>query len=203
MKKKIFALCVAACLILSACGAESGESSSASSDTSGSSGSSSQENTSASTSADVSSVENETESEVSELQIGDTAELGDWSISVTGFELTTKIDNGYTYFSPGEGNQYGVVSVTVTNNGTEADSFLPSFGFGDDVTAKIYYNGQYEYSSTQLLAYDKDLHDEFLNPLSSASGIIAFELPDAVANGSESLNITFSAGTPSVAFSLK
>lgn len=200
MKKKIFALCVAACLILSACGAESGESSSASSDTSGSS---SQENTSASTSADVSSVENETESEVSELQIGDTAELGDWSISVTGFELTTKIDNGYTYFSPGEGNQYGVVSVTVTNNGTEADSFLPSFGFGDDVTAKIYYNGQYEYSSTQLLAYDKDLHDEFLNPLSSASGIIAFELPDAVANGSESLNITFSAGTPSVAFSLK
>lgn len=137
------------------------------------------------------------------FSVGESAELDSWSISVTGFEFLTRIDDGYGYFEPGEGNQFGVVSVSVTNNGTEADSFLPSFGFGDDVVAKIMYDGQYEYSATQLLAYDADLHDEFLNPLSSASGVIVFELPDTVVNGTESLTIAFTSGSNSTEFTLR
>lgn len=137
------------------------------------------------------------------LAIGESAELGTWSISVTGFEFSTKIDNGYSYFEPDAGNQYGIVSVSVTNNGTQADSFLPSFGLGDDVSGKLLYNEEYEYSSTQLLGYDADLHDEFLNPLSSASGVIVFELPEVVVNGAESLTINFNAGVDSTSFALR
>lgn len=42
--------------------------------------------------------------------------------------------------------------------------------------------------TTSLLAYDADLHDEYVNPLSSASGIIAFEVPmTVVENAAEPL----------------
>ena len=137
------------------------------------------------------------------LEMGSEAELGDWTISVSGFEFTDRIDNTYSYFEPGDGNKYAVVSVSVANNGTEADSFLPSFGFGDDVGAKILYDWQYQYSATQLLGYDEDLHDEFLNPLSSATGVIIFEMPEVVASGSEPLQIIFDAGSENVTFNLR
>lgn len=137
------------------------------------------------------------------LAVNDSVDLGDWNITVTGFELTTRIDNGYTYFSPDDGNQYAVVSVSVVNNGKQSASFLPSFSMGDDIRAKIYYNGDYEYSSVQLLAYDKDLHDESMNPLTSKDGVIVFTVPDAVANGDESLVITFSLGSDKATFDLK
>lgn len=148
-------------------------------------------------------VEEDAEEGVEALEMGSEAELGDWTISVSGFEFADRIDNTYSYFEPGDGNKYAVVSVSVANNGTEADSFLPSFGFGDDVGAKILYDGQYQYSSTQLLGYDEDLHDEFLNPLSSATGVIIFEMPEVVASGSEPLQIIFDAGSENVTFDLR
>lgn len=141
--------------------------------------------------------------ETSVLAIGDESSLKDWSISVTGFEFTSRIDNGYSYFDSDEGNQFGVVSLSVTNNGTEAANFLPSFGYGDDVIGKIIYNEEYEYSSTQLLGYESDMHDKFLNPLSSASGVIVFEVPEAVVNGSESLIFTLISGSDQISFSLR
>lgn len=137
------------------------------------------------------------------LTVGESTELGDWTISVTAFEFLSKISDSLFSYKPDSGSQYGVVSVSITNNGTTADSFLPSFGFGDDVAAKIIYNGQYEFSSTNLLSYDEDLHDKFLNPLTSASGVIVFELPDSVVNGAESLSIKFASGANTVEFALR
>lgn len=137
------------------------------------------------------------------LSLGESVELGDWSISVTAFELSTKLSDKLFSYAPDEGNQYAVVSVSVANNGAEADTFLPSFGFGDDIFAKIMYDKQYTYSSTNLLTYDADLHDEFLNPLSSATGVIVFSLPDVVANGTGSLSINFTAGANTAEFTLR
>lgn len=137
------------------------------------------------------------------LAIGNTAEIGSWSVSVTSFEYSTRIDNGYSYFSPDDGNQYAVVSMTVTNNGTSSATFWPSFSLGDDISGIIVYDGKYEYSSTQLLAYDDDLHDESMNPLTTASGVIVFEVPETVVNGEGALTITISAGSDSATFSLR
>ena len=140
------------------------------------------------------------------LAIGEEAELGDWNISVTSFEFAPQIDDstGYMYFAPdSEGSQYGIVSVSVTNNGTEAGTFLPSYPISGDVAATMFYNTDYEYSSTHLLGYENELHDAFLNPLSSISGNIVFELPDAVVNGTEPISIGFTDGSDSVEFSLR
>lgn len=140
------------------------------------------------------------------LAIGEETELGDWTISVTGFEFAPQIDDstGYMYFAPdSEGSQYGIVSVSVTNNGTEAGTFLPSYPISGDVAATMFYNTDYEYSSTHLLGYENELHDAFLNPLSSISGNIVFELPDAVVNGTEPISIVFTDGSDSVEFSLR
>nr|DAD70869.1 MAG TPA: protein of unknown function DUF5067 [Siphoviridae sp. ctvok7] len=141
--------------------------------------------------------------EPTNLAIGDTAEIGDWSVSVTGFEFSTQINNGYGYFSPDDGNQYAVVSMSVTNNGSSMDTFWPSYSFGDDIKGIVIYDGQYEYSSVQLLAYDEDLHDESMNPLTTANGVIAFEVPEAVTSGSGTLVITISDGSASATFDLR
>ena len=145
------------------------------------------------------------EEENTELAMGESATLGDWDISVTSWETVSEIpySSGYFTFVPTEGNQYIVVSATVTNNGTSSNSFLPTFATYDDVTAKIYYNEKYEYSSSQLLGEDSDLHDSTLNPLTSKSGIIAYDVPPAVTEGTESLVITFEAGKESVSFKLR
>lgn len=139
------------------------------------------------------------------LSIGDTVRFGDWIINVTGFEFLSAIQSSeYTSFTPEDGCQYAVVYLTITNDGKEADQFLPSLNITGDVFAKIYYKNEYEYSASNLLGYDKDLHDVYLNPLTSKSGSIAFEVPDLVATGTESLSITFSDGIhDDVSFALR
>lgn len=138
------------------------------------------------------------------LSVGESSELGNWEIVVTDFEITPEIvSSEYTSFSPDDGNQYAVVSVSITNNGKESDRFLPSFALNSDVSATIHYAGEYEFSPTVLLGYDSELHDTYLNPLSTKSGCISFEIPESVVESSESLVITFSQGRDSVTYSLR
>ncbi len=147
--------------------------------------------------------EEEPEPEETPIAIGDTAALGDWEIVVTNFEFKTEIKDNYGSFSPDEGNQYGVVYVTVTNSGKEAGRFLPFIGLDDDVSTKIMYGDGYEYSPTSLIGHDEDMHDKVLNPLTSASGIIAFALPQAVVDSTEPLVLSMSAGSNEVTFTLR
>lgn len=145
------------------------------------------------------------EETAAELAVGNSATLGDWGITVTSWEIVPEIQDstGFLSFTPTEGNQFIVISATVTNNGTEAATFLPSFALNNDVTAKIYYNGEYEYSSTNLLGEESELHDASLNPLTNKSGTITYDVPSAVTAGTEPLVITFEAGTESITFKLR
>ncbi len=135
--------------------------------------------------------------------IGDTATLGDWEINVTEFEFTTNIKADYGSFSPEDGNQYGVAYVSVTNTGKESGRFLPSIGMNDDVQAKILYGDGYEFSAANLLGHSDDLHDSALNPLTSKNGLIAFQLPQTVADSTDPLTLVFSAGKDKVTFTLR
>nr|WP_304058265.1 DUF4352 domain-containing protein [Enterocloster clostridioformis] len=86
------------------------------------------------------------------LAIGEEGTLKDWSIVVTNAEIADSIkENDYYGFSPEEGNKYMAIDVTVSNNGKNAANFLPSFGMGDDISAKVLYQGDYEFSATNLL----------------------------------------------------
>ena len=128
------------------------------------------------------------------IQIGETGTLGDWSVTVTAAQTVDSIPDGYGAFTPDGGNKYFVVSLSIANNGKEADTFLPSFGMGDDVQAKILYDDGYEFSATQLFGYSKGLHDQSLNPLSTKEGDIAFEIPESITASTDELILQFKSG---------
>ena len=128
------------------------------------------------------------------IQIGEAGVLGDWGITASDAQYLDSIPDGYGSFSPDDGNKYLVVSISVTNNGKSASNFLPSFGMNNDVRAKILYGDGYEFSTTQLLGYSRNLHNESLNPLSTKEGDVVFEIPNNIADSSEELILCFSAG---------
>ena len=138
------------------------------------------------------------------LTIGDSATLGDWEISVSDFYFTERIDDSsFSYFQADDGNQYAVVGAKIVNNGKEADTFLPLIGFDDDVSATLYYIGEYKYTPTSLLGLGKDLSSQTVNPLASKEGIIVFSVPGSIANDDSTFSLTLSLGRDEVTFSLQ
>lgn len=154
---------------------------------------------------DSESVETESaEAEEVIYNLGEAAQLKDWEITVTNTQIVDSISADYGSFTPNEeGNKFVQVFVTVENKGKQAGKFLPSFGYGDDVSAKLLYGDGYEFTATQLLGYSNDLHDSTVNPLSSQSGEIAFEIPETVASATDELIISFSSGNDVVSYKLR
>ncbi|GEM_PF-2321194 len=135
-------------------------------------------------------------------QTGDTVTLGEWEITLVGCEITDRVSvNQFMGFTADEGNQYVLVTLSVKNTGTAADTFLPSFHMGNDVSTKLLYQGEYEFSATNMLGHSDELHDKTLNPLSSAEGLVAFQVADEAAVAEE-LELVLSQGKESVTFSL-
>lgn len=149
----------------------------------------------------------ETESAEAEeviYNLGEAAQLKDWEITVTNTQIVDSISADYGSFTPNEeGNKFVQVFVTVENKGKQAGKFLPSFGYGDDVSAKLLYGDGYEFTATQLLGYSNDLHDSTVNPLSSQSGEVAFEIPETVASATDELIISFSSGNDIINYKLR
>ena len=125
--------------------------------------------------------------------IGEAIALGDWEITVTGMQIVDSVASGeYFEFKPDEeGDKYVQIIATVSNKGKQSDRFLPYLGYGDDVGVKLLYGDGYEFSSTQLIAYEKELHDATINPLSSQEGEIFFEVPETVASSTDEILIRF------------
>lgn len=148
--------------------------------------------------AETTLAETDSQSTGNVIQMGEADTLGDWSVTASTTQTVDSIPDGYGTFSPDAGNKYLVISISVTNNGKTADTFLPSFGMGDDVQAKLLYGDGYEFSATQLLGYSKSLHDQTLNPLSTKEGDIAFEIPDSVASATDEIVLQLKAGNNSL-----
>ncbi len=148
--------------------------------------------------------EEETQPEEPPYEMNTSAALKDWTITVTDAQIVDSISSGYIVFSPNEeGNKFIQVYATAENKGKQADNFLPSFGMGDDVNTKILYSDGYEFSATNLMGYDNDLHDSNINPLSSQTGEIAFEIPSTVADSADELLIQFSSGNDKIKFKIR
>lgn len=156
--------------------------------------------------SEVLDVPEETESKEEEVvhSIGESVVLNDWEIAITDVKVVESVSSDYMIYEPKEeGNKFAQLFVTVQNKGKESDRFLPSFGYNDDVFVKLYYGDGYEFSATQLLGYDNDLHDSTINPLSSQSGEVAFEIPESVASASDEVIIKFIAGEDSISFKIR
>lgn len=135
--------------------------------------------------------------------LGDTVTLENWEITVTDVQVVETIESGtYTYFEPEEGSKFLQIYLTATNNGQEEDTFLPTYYFGDDIIALVYH-GTDEYSPTYLIAYDNEMHGTSLEPLSSKSGEIAFEMPDSVVEADDELILQFSIGSEKVKYKIR
>ena len=153
--------------------------------------------------------ESETETEPAETEaqphaLGETITLGDWSITASAMNFSKIISvNEWMQYTADEGNQYLTVTGTVTNQAKQAESFLPSFNMGDDVSARVIFGDGYEFSNTMLVGYDRSLADVSLNPLASKEGDIAFEVPDSVVNSTESLTLIFELGAEQVSYRLR
>ena len=75
----------------------------------------------------------------SQHQIGGTAALGDWEITVSSYEIVDKVnaDYGTLYYQPEEGSKYLLVHLTTTNTGDNISNFLPYYGIGGNTLTKL------------------------------------------------------------------
>lgn len=138
------------------------------------------------------------------LKIGKESQLGDWKIKLEKIKITKEIkQNDYFNFQADEGNQYLCVYLTIKNTAKDSATFLPSFSIKEAPHSKIMYQNEYEFTATQLLGLEKDLHDSSLNPLSSKKGLIAFEIPDEVISSEEELLFILEEGEKEVKYKIR
>ncbi len=155
--------------------------------------------------ADDAAAESTAAPEAAELKLGKKTSLGDWKICAKKISSPKKIKNGnYRYFEPSKGNSFIVADMSVRNNGKDEAEFLPIAGLKDTmVIAKLLYKDEYNYTPTQLLAYDKDLAAKKIEPLKTKNGILVFDVPKKIAKAKKDLKLTFTLGETTVTYSLK
>lgn len=187
MKKKAF-LVMASALVLTACGGGSTSSETAAETTAATEAAT--EATSEAQTEEETTAE-ETEAPEAAIEMGTAGTVGEWEITISDMEIVDEIPDGYGTFAPDEGNKYLLASVKGSNLAKQAQTFLSSFPFGDDLTVVLLYGDGYEFVQTNLLGYSESVTDSSVNPLSSKEGKIAFEIPDSVAESSDSLTVHF------------
>lgn len=196
MKKSRMAMLIfASAAVLSACGGSATQEAEATTQAVETTGSATEASTEAETTA--------AETTASEIPMGQTATIDCWDITVSQMQILDAVSNGYGQFEPGEGNKYLLISLSAANNGKESASFLPSFSMTDDIRAKLIYGDGYEFDQTNLIGYDRSMLDCVINPLSSAEGDIAFEIPNTVAESTDKMILEFSCGNDKLDFVIR
>lgn len=142
--------------------------------------------------------EPEAPAEVS-LKVGDKFNLSDWEIVLNSFEFNQQVSDDYFASSADEGNKLLILNYTVTNQGTEADSFTAMIG---GVEMKAYFNDKYEYNYT-ITMIDKDLSNESVKPLASKTGFVVIEVPDIVAQSEDGLVLKLAQDEDKVTITLR
>lgn len=195
-KAKLMTMAVIATAALTACGGTSTEETTTQAAT---------EATEQSKEATEETTEAETEAETQSesVAIGNPAKLGDWTITVDNAQILDAVPDSYGEFTPDEGNKYLLVSLTATNDGKEAGRFMPSFGLSDDMSAIVIYGEGYEFVQTQLMGYSKSMTNSTINPLSSKSGDLAFEVPNTVAESTEPIILKVTEDNGEIDFALR
>lgn len=121
-------------------------------------------------------------------------EIGDWIATMTGYSFEGEWSDGFLTYSAGDGNKYLLVDLTVTNNGTKADTFVTKYyAYDGDIEAKIYYQDKYEYNINNFMgSVGDDLSSLSIKPLETKEGSLIFKVPDAVASedGSVTMELT-------------
>lgn len=200
MKKTVLLLC-STLVLLAGCSAEQ-----ATNTSTGTSGSDNKSASSPVATTEAASTPAETTApDASELSLGDKGTVGDWKITVKKAAVKQKINaSKYRYFKAKKGTSYVVVTLSARNNGKKEAQLLPRVGtVNDTITATLHYQDEYEYKPSQLIGYDKDLTTKSIQPLSTKSGIVVYEVPKKVAKDKKQLTLTIGTPSDSITYTLK
>lgn len=136
-------------------------------------------------------------------EIGKEYSIDVWSLKVNSMTFTDKVaDSEYFGFNADEGTKYLVIDVTIVNNDKSAKIFMPSFSFGTETKPQVIYKEEYEYSSTIMLGYSKDMHNSTVQPLASKTGEIIISVPDTVVNDKSNASLVFTYSNQKVIYNL-
>ncbi|WP_411343809.1 DUF4352 domain-containing protein [Paenibacillus sp. WLX1005] len=182
LKKSSLSVAIISVMLLAACGNVAQESASAT--TSGAT-----EQTQSTEKADAAASAKDTESKEAEApketvyKVGQTFTLGDWEVKLASFKFAQKVTDDFMSSSAEEGNKFLILNYKITNKGTQADTFTAMIG---GVQMHAMFQDKYEYPYTVTMI-NGDLSSGNINPLSSKSGFVVMEVPDAVAKSKDSL----------------
>lgn len=131
--------------------------------------------------------------------------VGDWKIKVSKVAAKSSIKTSkYMQAKADKGNLLVIVSASVTNDGTEKQTFLPRIGREDTMlTAKVIYKDGSEYLPSYIAGYDKDLTNKGIDPHAKKSGIIAFNIPKKVAKDLKSCTVRIGTKGEALVYSAK
>lgn len=207
MKKLIVLFTTCTALVFTGCGLGSSTDSTTTTSTTSSnilSNSSSDSTASQTTQSTTAPAESSPEPEETTQALGKKATIGDWKINAKSVSVKKQIPNGkYQYFKPSKGNSFVVVSMSVSNQGTEEAEFLPRVGYKDTMsTAALYYEDE-EFQATELFAYDKDIATLKVKPSATKKGILVFDVPKKAAKKLKNLKLKFSAQGQDAVYELK
>lgn len=127
-----------------------------------------------------------------ELAVGDTIEAdGQYVIGVLGSDIAAELlpantDGAYSYYEADEGQQYAALRMSFKNLHTEA--VCPA----DMIELTLIYDGSYVYDGFCVVEDGNDfqMYGE-ITPLSTKTVVLAFEVPDEVADSDGSLTVAF------------
>ena len=133
---------------------------------------------------DLPEPEPEPEIELIPYEIGDTATFEQFEITVTGFEITERIETSTFYFVPREDMQFAVVHLAVRNTGEEREQFLRTLVRANDARATLVHESGETFdalnltTSRSLLGTRIDLDEDF-------EGFLVFEVDPTTAEAGE------------------
>ena len=111
--------------------------------------------------------------------------LNGLDISVTSFEISDSLPNGWIITSPQEGTVYAIAGIKVYNDGEMSYSFLN----GARSTATIEYNKKEFQMMIFSSAPDGILYSERVDPMMTKEGLVVFQIPEQLADKQDKMKL--------------
>lgn len=127
--------------------------------------------------------------------------LGNWEITYHSSNAVKSFDEGRYRYTAKDDCQFVRAEFTVTNWGSNQETFLPMFTYGRDLTVQITdAGGQNCYECSEALGDERCLNSTSLEPGESKEGEVIFEVPDEVVQGTEPYYVRLSMGKQSASY---
>ena len=138
------------------------------------------------------------------FEIGETATIDNWEITVNSFEFKDMILDGRWEFAANDGHQFLYVDLTVTNIDTTPRNFINQRARGNDLlVTSAEYDDDFTFGLMRLRNYGNAIVDMQIAPLATSTGAVTYHVADRVAASNSLLQISFLHISGEVIFNLR